>query len=115
VSAVTARLALLRVVLGGVIVVQSIAPMLSPARAVTGHLDALAGFVRVLATVEVLAGALLLLPVTARAGAWLLLAVLATAIAVHLLHGETHVAWLVLAAAAAWAVRPVSRGAPAAA
>ena len=103
------RLTLLRVVLAAVIAVQSVGPALAPGSSATGHLAALAGFVRVIAGIELLAAALLMLPWTARIGAWLLLSVLVTAIAVHLLHGDAHVAWLVLAAAASWAVRPLSR------
>ena len=109
-----ARLVVLRVVLTAVIVAQSVGAVVAPGEVARGHLAALAGFVRVLAAVEVLAALLLLPPRTARLGGWLLLAVLGTAIAVHALHGQFQFAWLVLAAAATWAVQPPSgaRAAP---
>jgi hypothetical protein len=70
----------------------------------------LAGFVRVLAGVETVAAALLLVPALVRFAAWALIAVFGMAIGVHLLHGEYRVGALAIYLAAT-AVVLTARGA----
>jgi uncharacterized membrane protein len=53
---------------------------------------------------EILGSVLLLMPKTAVRGAWLLFAFFLAAIALHLLHGQINVGYLVIYAAAAFAV-----------
>ena len=68
------------------------------------------GFVRLVIGFGEIAGALLLLiPGTVVRGAWLLLAVFVMAILLHLLHGMYGVGYLVVYAAAAFAIA-VSKG-----
>jgi uncharacterized membrane protein YphA (DoxX/SURF4 family) len=56
---------------------------------------------------EIVGAILFLIPRTAVQGAWLLLVILATAIAVHLMHGMPNVGALVVYAAVAWTVASV--------
>jgi len=60
----------------------------------------LGGFLRVLASVEMVAAALLLVPALVGLAAWTLIAVFAVAIGVHVLHGEYRVATLAIYLAA---------------
>jgi hypothetical protein len=60
----------------------------------------LAGFQRVLASVEMVAAALLLAPALVGFAAWALIAVFAVAIGVHVLHGEYRVGALAIYLAA---------------
>lgn len=53
---------------------------------------------------EIIGSLLLLLPKTAVSGAWLLFIVFLGAIATHLLHGQTDVGYVVIYAAAAFAI-----------
>jgi hypothetical protein len=53
---------------------------------------------------EIVGAALLLIPRTAVRGAWALLAIFALAILIHLLHGMFNVGYLLIYAAAAWAI-----------
>jgi uncharacterized membrane protein YphA (DoxX/SURF4 family) len=63
------------------------------------------GFVRiVLGWGEIAGCVLLLIPKTTKGGAWLLLAVFVMAILVHLLHGQYRVGYIVIYAAAAFAI-----------
>jgi len=96
----TRRIALLWVVLGAVIAVQSLRIALAGAPAAGTHLAEHAGFVRALAGVELLAALLVAMPWTARPGAWLLLVVFGVAVAFHLLHGDPNVDWLLVGVAA---------------
>jgi hypothetical protein len=70
----------------------------------------LAGFLRVLASVEMVAALLLLVPALVRFAAWALIAVFVVAMGVHLLHGEYRVGALVIYLAAT-AVILAARGA----
>jgi hypothetical protein len=104
------RITLLRIVLGLVIANQSLRTALEPAPTAGTHLAAIGPVVRALAAIEVLAAVLLLPPWTARVGAWLLLTVIAVAVALHLLHGDLGVTWLLVAAAALWVVLGTAPG-----
>jgi hypothetical protein len=104
VTSLPRRILVLRLAIGVVIGLQSLHVALERTPAAGSHLAMLGGLVRGLAMLELVAALLLLAPWTARFGAWLLLGVLAFAIALHLLHGETNVAWLLVVAAALWVV-----------
>ena len=68
------------------------------------------GFVRLVLEIgEILGSVLLLIPKTVVQGAWLLLAVFVMAILLHLLHGLYGIGYLVIYAAAAFAIA-VGRG-----
>jgi hypothetical protein len=77
----------LRVVLGLVVVWQSVVTLLAGFHPGSWH-SHIAVLVRVLAVVEIAAALLFLIPATARVGGWLLLGVFTIAIALHALHGE---------------------------
>jgi len=63
------------------------------------------GFVRiVLGWGEIAGCVLLLIPKTTKSGAWLLLAVFVMGILAHLLHGQYRVGYIVIYAAAAFAI-----------
>jgi uncharacterized membrane protein YphA (DoxX/SURF4 family) len=63
------------------------------------------GFVRiVLGWGEIAGCVLLLIPKTTKSGAWLLLAVFVMGIVVHLLHGQYRIGYIVIYAAAAFAI-----------
>jgi len=63
------------------------------------------GFVRLMLGWGEIAGCvLLLIPKTMKSGAWLLLAVFVMAILVHLLHGQYRIGYIVIYAAAAFAI-----------
>lgn len=77
----------LRVVLGLVVVWQSVVTLLAGFHAESRDTH-LATVVRGLAAVEIAAALLFLVSATARVGGWLLLGVFAVAIMLHALHGE---------------------------
>lgn len=65
----------------------------------------LPNFVRlILGWGEILGALLLLIPKTAVRGAWTLVGIFAFAILIHLLHGMFEVGYLLIYAAAAWAI-----------
>ena len=93
----------LRVVLGLVVVWQSVMTLLAGFQAGSWHAH-IALVVRGLAVVEIAAALLFLIPATARVGGWLLLGVFAIAIAFHALHGEWGFGALIVYATAVWVV-----------
>jgi uncharacterized membrane protein YphA (DoxX/SURF4 family) len=90
----------LRIVMGIVIVWLSWPTAFPQGPAEAAHFPGLGAFIRVLAGVEMLGAVLLLIPRFVRLGARTLIAVFAVAIALHLLHGETHVGPLIIYGAA---------------
>jgi hypothetical protein len=94
-------LLVLRVVLGAVVVWQSVATLLAGFHAGSWHAHLVAA-VRGLAVVEIVAALLFLIPATARVGGWLLLGVFAIAVALHALHGEWGFGALLVYATAVW-------------
>ena len=91
---------MLRLVLGGVVFIQSLALVLShQSEAIAPH-PALVAIIRALGVVEIAGAVLFLLPWTIRVGGWVLLAVFAAAIALHALHGEWGFGSLVVYSAA---------------
>ena len=101
----------LRVVLGLVVVWQSVVTLLAGVHAGSWH-EHLAAVVRGLAVVEIAAALLFLIPATARVGGWLLIGVFAIAIALHALHGEWGFGALVVYATAVWAILAERADAP---
>jgi hypothetical protein len=96
-------LLVLRVVLGAVVVWQSVATLLAGLHAGSWHAH-LVAVVRGLAVVEIIAALLFLIPATARVGGWLLLGVFAIAVGLHALHGEWGFGALLVYATAVWAL-----------
>jgi uncharacterized membrane protein YphA (DoxX/SURF4 family) len=92
----------LRIVLGIVVLIQSVQALLP--RGAGLHGSPLARVVPVLAGVEILGALLMLVPRTARLGAGVLIGVFAAAIVLHGLHGDWNVGGLVVYAASAWVV-----------
>jgi hypothetical protein len=93
----------LRVVLGLVVVWQSLVTLLAGFHPGSWHAH-LAAVVRGLAVVEIAAALLFLIPATVRVGGWLLLGVFVIAIALHLLHGEWGFGALLVYTTAVWVV-----------
>jgi len=94
----------LRLALGIVILIQAVL-FVMPGAAHEFARTHMPGFVRLVLGFGEIAGALLLLiPGTVVRGAWLLLAVFVMAILLHLLHGMYGVGYLVVYAAAAFAI-----------
>ena len=93
----------LRMILGLVVVWQSVVTLLAGFHAGSWH-EHLAPVVRGLAVVEIVAALLFLIPATARVGGRLLMGVFAIAIALHALHGEWGFGALVVYATAVWVV-----------
>ena len=91
-------LTVMRIVLGAVLAMLSLATLLHSGDSHAAHLVLVA---RALAFAELLGASLLLVPRTIGIGAVVLLAVLTVAVAVHLLHGEWNVGHLVVYGAAA--------------
>jgi hypothetical protein len=99
----------LRLALGIVVLIQAVL-FVMPGAAHEFARTHIPGFVRLVLGFGEIAGALLLLiPGTVVRGAWLLLAVFVMAILLHLLHGLYGVGYLVVYAAAAFAIA-VSKG-----
>jgi hypothetical protein len=90
----------LRLTLGVMIVWLSVPTAFPDAAALASPHAGLVGFLRVLASVEIVAAALLLVPALVRPAAWALIAVFVVAIGVHLLHGEYRVGALAIYLAA---------------
>ena len=90
----------LRIVMSVMIVWLSIPTAFPGDPALAMHHPGLAGFMRILASVESVGALLLLVPALVRFGAWTLIAVFLVAITVHLLHGEYRVGALVIYLAA---------------
>jgi hypothetical protein len=95
-------IAALRIVLGIVVLVQSVQALLP--RGTGLHSSLLARVLPVLAGVEILGALLMLVPRTARVGAGVLIGVFAAAILLHGLHGDWNVGGLVVYTACAWVV-----------
>jgi hypothetical protein len=94
----------LRLALGIVVLIQAVL-FVMPGAAHEFARTHMPGFVRLVLGFGEIAGALLLLiPGTVVRGAWLLLAVFVMAILLHLLHGLYGVGYLVVYAAAAFAI-----------
>ena len=94
----------LRLALGIVILIQAVL-FVMPGAAHEFARTHMPGFVRlVLGFGEIVGALLLLIPGTVVRGAWLLLAVFVMAILLHLLHGLYNVGYLVVYAAAAFAI-----------
>jgi uncharacterized membrane protein YphA (DoxX/SURF4 family) len=90
--------------LGVVILIESVMFVL-PSAAHEFARTHIPGFVRLMLGWGEIAGCvLLLIPKTTKSGAWLLLAVFVMAILVHLLHGQYRLGYLVIYAAAAFAI-----------
>ena len=95
-------IATLRIVLGVVVLIQSVHALFP--RDADLHSPLLARVLPVLAGVEILGALLMLVPRTARVGAGVLIGVFAAAILLHGLHGDWNVGGLVVYAACAWVV-----------
>ena len=98
---VRGSITVLRILLGVVVLVQSVQAVL-PGE-MTRHGALLARILPVLAGVEILGALLILVPRTARIGAWILIPVFAAAL-LHVLHGSWNVGELVVYAACAGVV-----------
>jgi len=99
---VLGSITLLRIVLGTVVLVQSIQALLPSD--MTRHGALMARILPVLAGIEILGALLVLVPRTARMGAWILIPVFAVAALLHVLHGSWNVGGLVVYAACAGVV-----------
>ena len=106
---VRGSITVLRIVLGVVVLIQSIQALL-PSE-MTRHGELLARLLPVLAGVEILGALLVLVPRTARVGAWILIPVFAVAALLHVLHGSWNVGGLVVYAACAGVVLASTGGA----
>jgi len=95
-------IAVLRIVLGTIVLVQSFQALLPHETGL--HDGLLAHVLPILAGVEILGALLLLLPRTAWLGARVLIGVFAVAILMHGLHGDLNVGGLIVYAACAWVV-----------
>jgi hypothetical protein len=95
-------IAVLRIVLGIVVMIQSVQALLPSETGLHGPL--LARVLPILAAVEILGALLMLVPRTGRVGAGVLIVVFAVAILLHGLHGNWNVGGLVVYAACAWVV-----------
>lgn len=93
-------IAVLRTVLGVVVLIQSVETLLP--REPGLHSSLLARVLPILAGVEILGALLMLVPRTSRAGAGVLIGVFSAAILLHGLHGNWNVGGLVVYAACAW-------------
>jgi hypothetical protein len=95
----------LHVVVGVVVLIESLIFALSPASAAAFAHTGLPHLLRpVLGWVEAVAAILFLIPRTVIVGGWSLLVVFVVAVFVHVLHGEYNVGSLVVLAAAVFAV-----------
>lgn len=95
----------LQYAMGIVVLIEALILALSPGAAHSFHKTGMPDFVRLgIAWGEVIGAGLFLIPWTAVIGGRILLAVFLGAIAIHLLHGIHDVGYLVIYAAAAWAV-----------
>ena len=99
---VRGSITVLRILLGVVVLVQSVQAVL-PGE-MTRHGALLARILPVLTGVEILGALLILVPRTARIGAWILIPVFAAAALLHVLHGSWNVGELVVYAACAGVV-----------
>jgi uncharacterized membrane protein YphA (DoxX/SURF4 family) len=101
-------IAVLRIVLGIVVLIQSVQALVP--RETGLHSPRLARVLPILAGVEILGALLMLVPRMARVGAGVLIGVFAAAILLHGLHGDWNVGGLVVYAACAWVVRAAAAG-----
>ena len=98
-------MAVLQWVLGLVILMESAKFVFSPSAAASFARTGMPNFIRLgLGWTEMVAALVFLIPRLLILGGWLLIGVLALAIVVHVLHGWYDVGWLIVDAAAAWAV-----------
>jgi len=99
-SSLRRALTALRLTLAVMIVWLSVPAAFPGAAALASPHAGLVGFQRVLASVEMVAAALLLVPALVQFAAWALIAVFGVAIGVHVLHGEYRVGALAIYLAA---------------
>ena len=103
---------ILRLAVGLVSLWQSATTLLHGSGAWSGH-RGIAVILQGLAAIEIVAAFLFLIPATKRVGGWLLLCVFASAIAIHVLHGEWAFGGLVVYATAVWVTLAEDSGLPA--
>jgi hypothetical protein len=100
----------LRVVLGVVVVVQSVEALLS--RGAGPHESLIRQLLPILAGAEIMGAFLILVPATARLGARVLIGVFAAAVVLHGLHGDWNVGPLLVYAGSAGVVLAAAQAAP---